>query len=82
MNTEAIIVENITRGYGGPPVLQGLDFRRYAPDLITVEALSETAQAGLTRFLEPLGYRLTDSVRLTLFFKKCTAENSTGARLA
>jgi FkbM family methyltransferase len=63
-------------------VLQGLDFRRYAPDLITIEALSETAQASLTSFLEPLGYRLTDSVRLTLFFKKCAAENSTGVRPA
>jgi FkbM family methyltransferase len=63
-------------------VLQGLDFRRYAPDLITIEALSETARANLTSFLEPLGYRLTDSVRLTLFFKKCATENTTGARPA
>src|ERR1035437_4688285 len=27
MNTEAIVVNNLTRGYGGPPVLRGLDFR-------------------------------------------------------
>ena len=27
MNTEAIVVEKLARGYGGPPVLQGLDFR-------------------------------------------------------
>ena len=27
MNTEAIVVNNLTRGYGGPPVLKGLDFR-------------------------------------------------------
>ncbi len=60
-------------------VLQGLDFRRYAPELITIEALSETARANLSDFLEPLGYRLTDSVRLTLFFKKCAAENTAGA---
>ncbi len=56
-------------------VLQGLDFRRYAPDLITVEALNENARAGLTNFLEPLGYRLTDSVCLTLFFKKCAPKS-------
>jgi FkbM family methyltransferase len=53
-------------------VLKGLDFSRYSPDLITVEALSKTAQAELTAFLEPLGYQLTDIVRLTLFFKKCS----------
>ena len=27
MNTEAIVIEKLVRGYGGPPVLQGLDFR-------------------------------------------------------
>jgi len=27
MNTEAIVVEKLTRGYGGPPVLRGLDLR-------------------------------------------------------
>jgi ABC-2 type transport system ATP-binding protein len=27
MNTEAIVVEKLTRGYGGPPVLRGLDFQ-------------------------------------------------------
>jgi len=52
-------------------VLKGLDFSRYSPDLITVEALTKTAQAELTAFLECLGYQLTDIVRLTLFFKKC-----------
>jgi FkbM family methyltransferase len=60
-------------------VLRGLDFQRYAPELITVEALTEAARAGLTAFLEPLGYRLTDIVRLTLFYKKCAPENSVGA---
>ncbi len=55
-------------------VLQGLDFQRYAPDLITIEALSDTAHAKLTRFLEPRGYRLTDIVRLTLFYKRYPAE--------
>ena len=52
-------------------VLKGLDFSRYSPDLITVEALTKTAQAELTAFLECVGYQLTDIVRLTLFFKKC-----------
>lgn len=52
-------------------VLKGLDFSRYSPDLITVEAWTKKAQAELTAFLERLGYELTDVVRLTLFFKKC-----------
>jgi len=60
-------------------VLQGLDFRRYAPELITVEALSEAARSGLTNFLVPLGYRLTDIVGLTLFFKKGAAKNFAAA---
>jgi len=60
-------------------VLQGLDFRRYEPDLITVEALSETARTELTDFLKPLSYRLTDIVGLTLFFKNTAAENFTDA---
>ena len=51
-------------------VLKGLDFARYSPDLITVEALTKTAQAELTAFLGGHGYALTDVVRLTLFFKK------------
>ena len=33
-------------------VLKGLDFSRYSPDLITVEALTHAAQAELTTFLE------------------------------
>lgn len=54
-------------------VLKGLDFSRYSPDLITVEAWSKTDQAELTAFLECRGYQLTDIVRITLFFKKCPA---------
>jgi Methyltransferase FkbM domain len=54
-------------------ILKGLDFSRYSPDLITVEAWTKTAQAELTTFLEPFGYELTDIVRLTLFFKKSAA---------
>jgi hypothetical protein len=52
-------------------VLKGLNFSRYSPDLITVEALTKTAQAELTAFLECFGYELTDIVHHTLFFKKC-----------
>jgi len=52
-------------------VLKGLDFSRYSPDLITVEAHAKTEQAELTAFLESRGYELTDIVRITLFFKKC-----------
>jgi FkbM family methyltransferase len=51
-------------------VLKGLDFSRYSPDLITVEALTRIAQDELRAFLERIGYELTDIVRLTLFFKK------------
>jgi hypothetical protein len=54
-------------------VLKGLNFSRYSPDLITVEAWTKKAQAELTAFLERFGYELTDIVRLTLFFKKCAA---------
>jgi Methyltransferase FkbM domain len=51
-------------------VLKGLDFSRYSPDLITVEAWTKAAQAELTAFLGAFGYELTDIVRLTLFFKR------------
>jgi hypothetical protein len=51
-------------------VLKGLDFVRYAPDLITVEALTKDAQSELITFLQPVSYQLTDIVCLTLFFKK------------
>ena len=50
-------------------VLKGLDFSRYSPDLISVEALTKTAKAELTAFLAGLGYDLTDIVHLTLFFR-------------
>lgn len=53
-------------------VLKGLDFSRYSPDLITAEAHIETEQAELTAFLKCRGYQLTDIVRLTLVFKKCS----------
>jgi hypothetical protein len=51
-------------------VLKSLDFSRYSPELITVEAFTKTAQAELTALLECLGYELTDIVRLTLFFNR------------
>jgi len=51
-------------------VLKGLDFSRYSPDLITVEAFTKTTRAKLTAFLEGRAYELTDIVHLTLFFKK------------
>jgi FkbM family methyltransferase len=54
-------------------VLKGLDFSRYSPDLITVEAWTKADQAELTAFLERFGYQLTDIVRITLFFNKCPA---------
>ena len=51
-------------------VLKGLDFSRYSPDLITVEAFTKKSRPELTEFLGTLGYELTDMVHLTLFFKK------------
>jgi FkbM family methyltransferase len=51
-------------------VLKGLDFSRYSPDLIAVEAFTRTARAEISAFLEGLGYELTDVVHLTLFFSK------------
>jgi hypothetical protein len=57
-------------------VLKGLDFSRYSPDLITVEAFTKTARPELTAFLGGLGYELTDMVHLTLFFKKCPTSDA------
>ncbi len=54
-------------------VLKGLDFFRYSPELITVEALSKETRPELTAFLTDLGYELSDMVHLTLFFKKTSA---------
>jgi len=51
-------------------VLKGLDFSRYSPELITVEAFNKTARAELAAFLVDRGYELTDMVHLTLFFSK------------
>jgi hypothetical protein len=52
-------------------VLKGLDFFRYSPELITVEAFTKAVRPELTAFLADLGYELSDMVHLTLFFKKC-----------
>lgn len=52
-------------------VLKGLNFSRYQPDLITVEAFTKATRPELTAFLGGLGYELTDIVHLTLFFKRC-----------
>src|SRR5206468_5886917 len=54
-------------------VLKGLDFFRYSPEPITVEALSKETRPELTAFLTDLGYELSDMVHLTLFFKKTSA---------
>lgn len=51
-------------------VLTGLDFSRYQPDLISVEAFKKTVRPALIAFLGDLGYELTDIVQLTLFFRK------------
>ena len=52
-------------------VLKGLDFSRYSPELITVEAFTKETRPELTGFLTDLGYELSDMVHLTLFFQKC-----------
>jgi methyltransferase FkbM-like protein len=57
-------------------VLKGLDFSRYQPDLITVEAFNKAARPELTAFLAAHGYELTDIVHLTLFFKKYTTSDA------
>ncbi len=54
-------------------VLKGLDFSRYSPELISVEAFTKTAGVDLTAFLAGLGYELTDMVHLTLFFRKLSS---------
>jgi len=52
-------------------VLKGLDFSRYSPDLINVEAFTKIARPELTAFLEGRGYELADIIHPTLFLKKC-----------
>jgi hypothetical protein len=49
-------------------VLKGLDFKKYRPRVITVEAWDEEARAGLVAFLEREGYKLSSVAHMTLFF--------------
>jgi FkbM family methyltransferase len=56
-------------------VLKGLDFSRYSPELISVEAFTKTLRPQLTAFLAGVGYELTDMVHLTLFFQKQSSVN-------
>lgn len=49
-------------------VLRSMDWERWRPAIVTVEALSRTACAALESFLDTKGYELTDKMHLTLFF--------------
>lgn len=51
-------------------VLKGLDYQRYAPYIITVEAHTADEQKVLKKFLAEMGYELTAILRYTLVFKK------------
>lgn len=49
-------------------VLKGLDYSRYAPYVITVEAHTYDEREQLKDVLEPLGYHMTAILRYTLVF--------------
>lgn len=49
-------------------VLKGLDFKKYRPRVISVEALNATSRLGLVAFLERQGYKLSSVAHITLFF--------------
>lgn len=49
-------------------VLRGLDYERYAPRVISVEAHEQREKNQLIDFLGGKGYRLNDIVRITLIF--------------
>lgn len=51
-------------------VLQGLDFDRYTPTLISVEIMDSGKQSLITEFLERYGYTISDIVRHNYFFLK------------
>jgi FkbM family methyltransferase len=49
-------------------VLQSMDWARWRPAVITVEALDAQSQEALERYLSNQGYELTNKMHLTLFF--------------
>lgn len=49
-------------------VLQGLDFNRYPPNIISVEALHADDEQEIRNFLTPYGYQLVSSMYITKFF--------------
>ncbi|MBD2654457.1 FkbM family methyltransferase [Synechocystis sp. FACHB-383] len=49
-------------------VLKGLDYNRYPPNIITVEAHTEEEREKLNILLNPLGYEMTAVLRYTLVF--------------
>lgn len=51
-------------------VLKGLDFSRYAPEIITVEALTVNEIRDITSFLSSLRYEHRETIYRTLLFVK------------
>ncbi len=46
--------------------LRGLDFEKYRPAIITIEATTDDKMEGLLEFLQPLGYRMEEKLFDTL----------------
>jgi FkbM family methyltransferase len=49
-------------------VLRQVDFDKYSPSIITVEALDSDSERDVCCFLETRGYRLTEKIKWTLLF--------------
>lgn len=60
-------------------VLLGLDFNRYAPKLISVEAHTERERERILAILRPHGYAFSDLTNITAFFMKEADLNSVTA---
>jgi FkbM family methyltransferase len=49
-------------------VLQGLNFEKYAPKIIAVEAFDDKDRIAVSNFLKPKGYKISDIVDITTLF--------------
>ena len=49
-------------------VFQGLDFEKYSPKIIAVEAFGDDDRIAASNFLSPKGYKISDIVDITTLF--------------
>jgi len=52
-------------------VLRQVDFEKYSPSIITIEALDNDSERTICQFLETRGYRFTEKIKWTLLFLRC-----------